>query len=305
MKKHWMLVLMLVTLVLTSCGAKAVEQMTDATWEEGGMQAPSMAAPQESKAVEYDENSAAGDDITPMIIYNGSLNLVVLDSAKAQEDVQKLAEEFKGYVMASESYRYEQDLVTINMTLRVPAEQFNEVMSRLRKMALSVDHDSVSSENVTQEYVDQESRLKALEAKAARLEELMEDAEDTEAVLAVYRELSATQQEIEQVKGRMQYLERSASMATITVTLTPDALSRPVEVAGWRPQGTVKRAVEAMLGAMQFLGDAFIWILLFVVPILAVIGGVIYLIIKLLRRLFGRRKRSRQPAAPVTPAESK
>ena len=304
MKKHWMLVLMLVTLVLTSCGAKAVEQMTDATWEEGGARAPSMVA-QESSVVEYDEMNAATGDITPMIIYDGSLDLVVLDSAKAQDDVQKLVEEFKGYVMTSESYRYEQGSVKITMKLRVPAAQFNELMSRLRKMALEVNHDNVSSENVTQEYVDLESRLRALEAKAARLEELMEDAEDTEAVLAVYRELSATQQEIEQVKGRMQYLERSASMATITVTLTPDALSQPVEVAGWRPQGTAKRAVEAMLNALQFLGDAFIWILLFVAPVLAVIGGVIYLVIKLLSRLFGRRKRSRQPAAPVTPAETK
>jgi hypothetical protein len=303
MKKHWMLVLMLVSLVLTSCGAKAVEQMTDASWEEGAARAPSMVA-QES-AVEYDEMNAATGDITPMIIYNGSLDLVVLDSAKAQEDVQKLVEEFKGYVMASDSYRYEQGSVKITMKLRVPAAQFNELMSRLRKMALEVNHDSVSSENVTQEYVDLESRLRALEAKAARLEELMEDAEDTEAVLAVYRELSATQQEIEQVKGRMQYLERSASMATIIVTLTPDALSQPVEVAGWRPQGTAKRAVEAMLNALQFLGDAFIWILLFVAPVLAVIGGAIYLVIKLLSRLFGRRKRSRQPAAPVTPAETK
>lgn len=303
MKKRWLLVLMLVTLVLASCGAKSAEQMTDAAWEEGAARAPSMVA-QES-AVEYDEMNAATGDITPMIIYNGSLDLVVLDSAKAQEDVQKLVEEFKGYVMASESYRYEQGSVRITMKLRVPAAQFNELMSRLRQMALEVDHDSVSSENVTQEYVDLESRLRALEAKAARLEELMEDAEDTEAVLAVYRELSATQQEIEQVKGRMQYLERSASMATITVTLTPDALSQPVEVAGWRPQGTAKRAVEAMLSALQFLGDAFIWILLFVAPVLAVIGGVIYLVIKLLSRLFGRRKRSRQPAAPVTPAESK
>ena len=164
------------------------------------------------------------------------------------------------------------------MTLRVPAEKFHEVMAQLRKLALEVNHDSTSSEDVTQEYVDLESRLRALEDKAARLEELMQEAEDTEAVLAVYRELSATQQEIEQVKGRMQYLERSSAMATISVTLTPDELSRPVEVAGWRPQGTAKRAVEALLNTLKFLGNALIWIVIYVVPVLAVVGGVVYLV---------------------------
>lgn len=296
MKKQWVWGLMAVLLVLTACGAKTAEQRTDMAWsgDEGPM-APSAA---ESVLVKY-QSGTQDSDITPMIIYNGYLDLVVLDSLKTQEEVQGLAEEFGGYVVSSESTRYQQGLLTVNMALRVPAEKFNDVMSRLRKMALEVNRDSVSSENVTQEYVDLQSRLRALEAKAARLEELMEKAEDTEAVLAVYRELSATQQEIEQVKGRMQYLERSAAMATINVTLTPDALSRPVEVAGWRPQGTAKRAVEALLSTFQFLGNAFIWILLYVVPVLGVIGGVIFLVIKGLSRLFGRRKRASKSQPPA------
>lgn len=298
MRKHWIMGLLVALLALTGCGAKLAEDQA-----RGGVSAPMAPAMQaESSAVRSDVNTQL-NDVTPMIVYNGYLDLVVLDSSKAQEDVQRLTAEFGGYVVASESFRYQQGLLTINMTLRIPAENFHAVMSRLRELALEVNRDSVSSENVTQEYVDLGSRLRALEAKAERLEALMEQAEDTEAVLAVYRELSATQQEIEQVKGRMQYLERSAAMATISVSLTPDALSRPVEVAGWRPQGTAKRAIEAMLGALKFLGDALIWILLFVAPVLAVMGGALFLVIKGLTRLLGRRKGSRQSAPPATPAQ--
>ncbi len=303
MRKHWVGILIAATLVLTGCGARTAEQKSNVAWDEGAARAPE-AVESEFITVGYAADAPASD-ITPMIIYSGSLNLVVLDSMQTQADVQRLTEEFGGYVAASESYRYEQGSVTINMTLRVPAAKFDEVMAQLRKLALEINHDSVSSENVTQEYVDLDARLRALEAKATRLEELMEDAEDTEAVLAIYRELSATQQEIEQVKGRMQYLERSAAMATISVTLTPDALSRPVEVAGWRPQGTAKRAVEALLSTLQFLGNAFIWILLYVVPVLAVVGGVLYFVIRGFSRLLGRRKRSRQPKSPVTSTEPK
>jgi len=139
--------------------------------------------------------------------------------------------------------------------------------------------------------VDLTARLRALEAKAARLEELMERAEDTEAVLEVYRELSATQVEIEQTKGRMQYLERQSAMATIHVQLTPDELARPLEVAGWRPQGTVKHAIESLIKAFQFLIDALIWLIIWVLPVAVFLGLLIFLFVKLLRLLFGRRKR--------------
>ncbi|HPD42340.1 MAG TPA: DUF4349 domain-containing protein, partial [Anaerolineae bacterium] len=216
MKKYWIWALVAAMLVMTGCGARVAEE---AAVDKGIM--PSTAPGSGASFSEAGQDAAAGD-ITPMIVYNGSLELVVSDALQAQEDVQRVIEGVNGYVVSSESYRYEQGLITVNMRVRVPAEKFHEVMAQLRNLALEVNHDSTSSEDVTQEYVDLESKLRALEAKAARLEELMKEAEDTEAVLAVYRELSATQQEIEQVKGRMQYLERSSAMATISVTLTPD-----------------------------------------------------------------------------------
>lgn len=301
MKRHWLGSFLALVLILSGCAAKATDE---AAW--GSVSAPAAPATESRKAEFVSSNQTVDyqqPDITPMIVYNGYLDLVVLDTLKAQDEVQRLVTAAGGYVAASESYRYQQGLLTVRMTLRVPAENFHTVMSALRQLALQVDRDSISSENVTQEYVDLESRLRALEAKADRLEALMEQAEDTEAVLAIYRELSATQQEIEQVKGRMRYLERSAAMATINVSLVPDALSRPIEVAGWRPQGTAKRAVEALLGMLKFLGDALIWILIFVVPVLAIIGLAIYIVIKILTALFGRRKASRRssppPAAPT------
>lgn len=198
-----------------------------------------------------------------------------------------------GYLSSAESYKSGDNFVSINLTLRVPAEKFTATMAELRDMAREVERESISSEDVTQEYVDLESRLTALEAKAERLEELMEEAEDTEAVLAIYRELSSTQQEIEQTKGRMRYLERSAAMATISVHLTPDELSRPVEVAGWRPQGTAKRAIEALIEVFQWLFDALIWIVLVVLPVLIFVGLVIFGIIKLLGLIFRPRRRAK------------
>lgn len=230
-------------------------------------------------------------DVERMIIYNATLQLVVRDTAAAQEDITAMVRAVGGYISQSSSYVVTSGLMRITMNIRVPAENFDAVMADLRDLAMEVTREDIGSQDVTEEYVDLQSRLRALEAKAERLEQLMEQAEDTEAVLAVYRELSATQQEIERTKGRMQYLERSAAMATITVVLIPDELSKPIEIAGWRPEGTVRRAIESLIRTLQTLVDALIWIVLLVLPVLVVIGLAVFGVIKLLGLIFGKRRR--------------
>ena len=305
MKYKLIAISLVLILVVTGCAKAAptsAPQYAEAPREEMVFESEPGAA---SGSVAYDADSVNLQAAEPvkMIIYNAELSLVVKDSGVAQEEITKMVEGVGGYVSNSSSYAYSGGLRRITLTLRLPAEQFNETMSALREMAMEVTQENIGSQDVTQEYVDLESRLRALEAKANRLEELMDQAEDTEAVLAVYEQLSQTQIEIEQTKGRMQYLERSAAMATITVSLTPDELSQPIEVAGWRPGGVAKESFQALIKAFQWLINALIRIVILVLPVTLFIGGVLYLFIKLLGLIFGRRKRApKTPPAP--PAES-
>jgi len=303
----WMVVVLL-AVVATGCGASQsfdeatapmAEEMETTDAESRG------AMPEAPESGAVNANPALADVVDRMIIYTGELSLVVKDTDVAQTEVIALAEDAGGYVSGANSFAYDQGLRRINLTLRIPAEAFNDTMAALRDLALEVTQDSVGSEDVTQEYVDLESRLKALEVKAERLEELMDEAEDTEAVLAVYEELSQTQMQIEETKGRMQYLERRSAMATITVYLTPDELSQPIEIVGWRPQGTVKRAIEALVETFQFLVEALIWIVLLVVPVLAFVAFVVFILVRILRAIFGRgRRRSKKQAADGSAAEA-
>ncbi|HQE93457.1 MAG TPA: DUF4349 domain-containing protein [Anaerolineae bacterium] len=286
---------LVVVLIVTGCATKAepTPQIVEAPREErGGERNADSAAAWSTAAV----NPQQAAELAKMIIYNAEISLVVKDSDVAQEDITRMVEERGGYVSNSSSYTYSGGLRRMTLTLRLPADQFNEMMSDLRALALEVTQETVGTQDVTQEYVDLESRLRALEAKAERLEQLMEEAEDTEAVLAVYEQLSQTQVDIEQTKGRMQYLERSVAMATITVSLTPDELSQPIEIAGWRPGGVAKESFQALIEAFQWLINALIRIVILVIPIVLFVGGLFYLVIKGLRLIFGRRKR-----APKTP----
>lgn len=298
--RRFLCLVVLATLALTACAAGQSRSVVEERDESLSFEAP---APMATVVVEKlpEAPRYAADDIGDlperMIVYTGDLALVVMDTDAAQRQIEVLVKDAGGYIASVESYAVSEGIRRINLSLRVPAEAFDSTMNALREMAVEVTRESVSTEDVTEEYVDLTSRLRALEAKAARLEKLMEQAEDTEAVLEVYRELSETQVQIEQTKGRMQYLERQSAMATIHVQLTPDELARPLEVAGWRPQGTVKRAVEALVQTFQFLINALIWLIIWVVPVAAFLGGLLFLLVKLLRLLFGRRKRRQKGAA--------
>jgi len=298
-----LMVVVLLGVLVVGCSYSA--QSGDAIFEEVEMMSEkesgfAAGAPEPMADVTEDSESSTSlgdaDDLPRMIIYNGNLDMVVIDTNQAQEDIVDLVEGMEGYIVNVSSQSYGGGLMNIYLTVRVPAAVFNAAMSDIRDLALEINQESVNSQDVTQEYVDLESRLRALEVKAIRLEELMEEAEDTEAVLAVYHELALTQQEIEQTKGRMRYLERSSAMATIEVRLIPDELSRPVEVAGWRPQGTIKRAIEALIKTFQYLIDVLMWLVLYVVPVLLFVAVVLYVVLKLLGLIFGSRRRKKQGA---------
>ncbi|MDF1514869.1 MAG: DUF4349 domain-containing protein [Anaerolineae bacterium] len=306
MRSRMWVMLMVVSLLVAGCGTSAsqVPGNMDVVVEEPMVEAE---APAGEPAFGYDDSSdtvlTGADEMQRMIIYNGDLDLVVKDTDEAQQAILDLVEGLDGYIVNVNSWAYSKGLMNVHITVRVPAAAFNEAMTGIREVAMEINREGVSSSDVTQEYVDLESRLRALEVKAERLEELMDEAEDTEAVLAVYRELADTQQEIEQTKGRMQYLERSSAMATIEIQLTPDEISKPVEVAGWRPEGTIKRAIEALIKTFQFFADVLMWVILYVAPVLIVVFVVLFVVFKVLGLVLGGRRRKKAAQAEPEPEE--
>lgn len=231
--------------------------------------------------------------IERLIIRNASLNLVVPDTDAALDEINVLVDELGGYVVESNMYQYQEGLQA-NVTLRVPAESLDVALAHIRSLATEVRHESISGQDVTEEYVDLKSRLRYLEATEARLLEFLEEAEDTEAALAVYENLQGIQADIEQVKGRMQYLEQSAAMATISLDITPDKLAQPIQVGGWHPEGTLRDAFQSLIRMLQFLVDAAIVIVVLVIPVLAVVALPIVGLFLLVRAIVRRRRARRE-----------
>lgn len=243
-----------------------------------------------------------GSNVQPfqerLIIRTANMSLVVTDTEEAMATISNMAEENGGWVVNSSVFQYNENAKTGNITIRVPSSGFNSALEALRNMAVEVRNESTSGQDVTEEFVDVSARLENLEATADRVRAFLDDADTVEEALAVNQELSRLESDIEAMKGRLQYLSQSASFSTITVDLTPDIVSQPIE-SGWRPARVFRSAVESLVDALQEVAEFGIWFAVYLLPLLLIIGLPLWLII----RFAWRRWRRRTPA-PVETAAS-
>ena len=260
------------------------------------------AAPQESKSASGagDTANAPAGDAERMIIRTADLSVVVTDAAQAQQSVADAVAGLGGYIADSSAWR-EGEQLRARMTVRVPAEKLDALLAAIKGTAVRVQQENVRGQDVTEEFSDLSAQLTNLEATEKELRELLtevrEKTQKAEDVLAVHRELTNIRGQIEQLKGRMQYLSTMTAMATANVELIPDVLAKPVVEPGWRPLETLKNAGRALVNTLKGLVDALIWIVVVVTPVLILIAIPVVLIVLLIRWLRRRSKRRKEPEA--------
>jgi hypothetical protein len=202
------------------------------------------------------------------IIRMGYITLEVENVAGTIGQVAEVADELGGYVVSSHKREGETKNYG-SVTIRVPADRFDEAFDRLRQLAVKVPSESTESRDVTEEYVDLQARLHNLEATETQYLVLMEKAETVEEMLKVQQALSNVRGEIERIEGRMKYLERTSDMALIEVSLQETrGLAEP-----WSASDAVKSAVRGLTTFWRGIATGLIWIGVFCwiwIPILVI-----------------------------------
>ncbi|MCE9586638.1 DUF4349 domain-containing protein [Candidatus Uhrbacteria bacterium] len=225
------------------------------------------------------------------IIRNGSLTLRVDDAAKRLEEARMIAEQAGGFV-ASANLTDRAGVKTAYATLRIPTDKFRAVADSLKRLASTVFDESESGQDVTDQYVDLDARLKAAKAEEAQYMEILKNARSIEDTLNVAARLGEVRSRIEQMQGQMRGLEDRTSYATLTVTMTEEArVEAPTRV--WKPLETFKEAMRALVESLQGMVDALIAFAVFfvglVLPVLIVLGLAAWFVRWLIRRMMGNR----------------
>ena len=189
-------------------------------------------APAAPAAMPTPTPQAAGADVVPslpaqqrIIIRTVDMQLTVSDVAAAVDQVAALAGRSGGWVVSSDRSARHGGYISI----RVPAGSLDSAIQRLRELALEVESEISTSQDVTDEYVDIQSRLKGLRATEDRLLEIMQQADKVEDALSVQLELSNLQTRIEQIEGRIKYLEQTSAYSLINIYLQASPLALPAD----------------------------------------------------------------------------
>lgn len=211
------------------------------------------------------------------VIYTGQLHLLVKNFEKTRMELEEKSKKYGGYIVESNVFRNEDKQVSGMVVLRIPEHHFQTFLNEAERTATKVTERSVSGQDVTEEYVDLESRLKSKRAVEERLNEFMKKAEKTEDLLKISSDLSKVQEDIEALVGRMEYLKNQTALSTITITI--DETKVVIPDLDQSDLNTWQKTKKQLMESLNFLITSFSWIFVFIIGNLPIIVIIVLIVV--------------------------
>ncbi len=231
------------------------------------------------------------------IVRNADLSIVVDHLDETMDRITHLVETEKGFIVrADRSGQAESKQASVSF--RVPSERLDATLAQLRQWATLVEHESIFTNDVTEEYIDTEARLKSLKAVEGQYLDLLKKAQTVEETLKVQQALTDVRIQIESTEGRMRFLEQTTTLSLVNVQISTSERAKPIMIGNWDVVGIATSAVRELVNTALFIASALIWIVIFTpiwVP-LALLGRWI--------RRWRRRRREIKLAGAAGPATS-
>jgi predicted small secreted protein len=295
-RKRSLIILSLLALVLAlaACGATSAQFQNVGEDLKGGGTVPGVqpaggrdlgGAPAPGPVTGEDGKSLASL-ADQKIIKTGEISVEVPDVTAALVRVRAMAVELGGYVGGSQAGTKDQ---TATLTLRIPADRFDDAIARLHKLDGDVIVEATNEQDVTSAVVDLEARITNLQASEVQYRALLAKAVKIEDILAVQTRLDDVRGQIEQLQAQHKELAGLADLSTLTVTLVPSALQQ--QAGSWDPGKTVADAFAALVGVAQGVGNGAIWFAIVWLPALIGLGIVVLILWRLTPGLRGRLRR--------------
>ncbi|MDP4552498.1 DUF4349 domain-containing protein [Alkalihalobacillus macyae] len=225
---RWILCFSMIFLLLIGCSSTDEHSSESADMAGSDHSASKIEeAPHEDSQLQGSESS----QLSPLqaerkVVFNANLSLTVEDLPQATDKLNELTSSYKGYVVEESTYT-EGESVLGSMTVRIPQGQFYAFLDKAEAIGKGLSQKSITGSDVTEQYIDLNSRLKAKEAVMKRLQGFLNEATKTEDLLSISNDLSRVQEEIEQLKGQINYLDNQSEFSTVSLSLEQQKISVP------------------------------------------------------------------------------
>lgn len=288
---------------LSACGsnyATSDESSEDFAYDRGESMAYTEEMGEYSKAeAPMDANTTGftGDvgyikEYEQLIIYNGELYIDVIDINEASNSVKNAILNSNGYLINSNLWENDNSSHA-RYDFKVPVDGFFSLIDEINEMEIGkVTNQYTSGNDVTEEYYDLDSRLKAKKIYEERLLELFAQATETEDLLNISNDLSRVQEEIEQLEGRQKFLSYHSSNSTLTIEMVQYKDKVAPTASTW------EKAVDALKQSVEFLKDLSnsIFVGAFaLLPIIILLGIVAVVILIIVRKNIKKNKNRKSP----------
>ena len=304
MKKRLLPLFLALLLSLSACSsssggsdssAAAGDASADNGWAEAAMDAADTAGGADFSAVRRNAK----------LILNADLSLETQDFEKSAADIEKMTAEAGGYIESSGTYG-DTGSRSANYTLRVPQEKFEQFYAQLGENMHVVSR-SRSSEDVTEQYTDIETRLATLQTKHERLLSLLEKADKMEDIIALENALADCEYEIDSLTGSKRRYDDLVGFSTFYINLREvQTLTATADGTGFGAQLS-QAAKTGARGLADVVRGTILGVVMFWPAVILLIAGTAAGVI-----LHRRRKAKRlaawnaqmQQTPPAPPAET-
>ncbi|MCU0373650.1 MAG: DUF4349 domain-containing protein [Ignavibacteria bacterium] len=217
-----------------------------------------------------------------MIIRTGTMNLEVEKFEEAERILTETVKRLGGYVANSSLNQYQNGKKYGTLVLKVPAVKFDELVSEAGKNG-KVMSQNVASNDITEEFVDLESRLKTQKELEQRLIKILnEKASRLAEVIEVEEKLASVRQKIENIEGRMKLLKSQSDYSTLTVTISEQAFLETVSGGGFFHE--ILKAVKDGLKGFTSVLTVSITVLIAILPVIFFVLAVFWIIKRMLKK---------------------
>jgi len=250
---------------------------------------------------DVDKEGSTAEAAERKIIRNAEITIEVPSTTDAQHQVTSIAETHGGFVVTSEAKQRDsndpaQRTLDIKLVVRVPSNQFGRAFDEIKKLAGNTPSEQVTSQDVTEDFIDLEARIKTQKALEVQFLEIMRQAHKIADALEVQRQIAEVRTEIEKLEGRKRFLENRSSLSTINVNIqTP----KPVITVTQTGFGHSLR--EAVSDSVTLAADMVLGFARFVIMLVPVLLFVFLPLGLVARYLVRRAKRVRLAQALATP----
>lgn len=258
--------------------ARASEKMSDELTLNEGSEIDASAPPSTTDGTKMPDGAPIKEKNTAKIIKTADINMQVEKYTEARKKVIEISAKFNAYI-ANENEQTDNYNISNTMIIRINCEKFDQLADELTSIAIYVNNKTINSEDITEQYIDAQARLKSKKEVEARYQELLKKANNVREILEVENYLRVVREEIEAYEGKLRYWNDRIAYSTITLHFYQklDFVASPEKHGFWYKIGKGFKSGWRGLQIL-FIGIVTLW------PLWLIIGFIVWLTLRLIRR---------------------